>query len=62
MNWGVTAIPYSGERSDEAMIQFGIQHGCEHGYIQKGDVVVATAGSVGEAGSTDMIRVVTVGS
>jgi pyruvate kinase len=61
MNWGVTAIPYAGERSDETMIRFGIQRGCEHGYIQKGDVVIATGGSVGEAGSTDMIRVVTVG-
>jgi pyruvate kinase len=60
MNWGVTAIYYTGERSDEAMIRFGIRRGCEDGTLRKGDIVVATTGSVGEAGSTDVIRVVTV--
>jgi len=60
MNWGVTAIHYTGERSDEAMIRFGIQRGCENGTLRKGDIVVASTGSVGEAGSTDVIRVVTV--
>jgi pyruvate kinase len=61
LNWGVTAMHYKGERSDEAMIRFGIERACERGYLQKEDVVIATAGSVGEAGSTDVIRVVTVG-
>ena len=60
MNWGVTAMLYSGERTDEAMIGFGIQRGCELGYIRTGDVIVATAGTGGETGSTDTIRVVTV--
>jgi pyruvate kinase len=60
MNWGVTALHFEGERADEAMIRFGIERGREQGFIQRGDVVVATAGISREAGSTNMIRVITV--
>jgi pyruvate kinase len=62
MNWGVTALHYPGERRDEAMIQFGIARARELGYVHTGDIVVATAGTSQQAGSTDLIRVVTVGS
>ena len=60
MNWGVTALLFEGERVDERMIQFGVASGREQGFIQRGDVVVATAGISREAGSTNLIRVITV--
>jgi pyruvate kinase len=57
MNWGVTAVQFEGERSDAAMIQFAIQHGCELGCIQPGDVVIITAGVDRTSGSTSSLRV-----
>ncbi len=60
MNWGVTALLFEGERGDERMIQFGVASGREQGYIQRGDVVVATAGISRETGSTNLIKVITV--
>jgi hypothetical protein len=46
-----------GEQSDEAMIRFAVRRG--RGYLRKGGLVVAAAGRAGEAGSTNVIRVVT---
>ena len=60
LNWGVTALPYDGERSNEAMMRFGVRRGRELGYIQAGDIVVATAGVSRRTGSTNLIRVLTV--
>jgi pyruvate kinase len=60
MNWGVVAIRYEGERSDEARVEFAIRRAKELGYVRAGEVVVVTAGRSQQAGSTDMIRVVTV--
>jgi pyruvate kinase len=60
MNWGVTALLYEGERADESMIRFGVERGREQGFIQRGDVIVATAGISRETGSTNMIRVIKV--
>ena len=60
MNWGVTALLFEGERVDERMIRFGVESGREQGFIQRGDVIVATAGISREAGSTNLIRVITV--
>jgi pyruvate kinase len=60
MNWGVTAMLFEGERSDQAMIEFALRRARDLGYVQHGDVVVVTAGTGGETGSTDTIRVVTV--
>ncbi len=60
MNWGVTALLHEGEHSDEAKIDFGVQRALELGYIAPGDVLVATAGTSRESGSTNMIRVVIV--
>ena len=59
MNWGVTPLLFAGQRSDAAMIEFGVRRGRELGYIQKGDVVVVTAGIDRKTGSTNLIRVVT---
>jgi len=62
MNWGVTAMLYEGERSDEEMVRFAVRRGRELGYIRAGDVVVATAGIDQVHGSTNTIRVITVDS
>jgi pyruvate kinase len=59
LNWGVIAVLFEGERSDEAMIAHGIRRGRELGCIQRGDDDVATAGVNRRSGSTNLIRVVT---
>jgi pyruvate kinase len=61
MNWGVTALHYQGERTDEAMFRFAIGRGREMGWLGAGDLVVATAGRNRQSGSTNMIRVIDVG-
>jgi pyruvate kinase len=61
MNWGVFGILYSGEGSDDAKVAHGVDRARELGYVQAGDVVVVTAGISREAGSTNMIRVLSVG-
>jgi pyruvate kinase len=60
MNWGITAILFEGERSDEAMVQFAIRHGREIGCINPGDDVVVTAGISQTTGSTSTIQVLTL--
>jgi pyruvate kinase len=60
MNWGVTAILCESGNDDEQKIAFAIRRGCEAGFLQRGDVVVATAGISQESGSTNMITIVTV--
>ncbi|MCO6411737.1 MAG: pyruvate kinase [Thiogranum sp.] len=60
MNWGVLPILYSGDRSDEAKIEFGIDRAKQLGYLHSGDIIVATAGHRQKAGGTDLIRVITL--
>jgi len=60
MNWGITAILFEGERSDEAMVQFAIRHGRSIGCINPNDHVVVTAGISQTTGSTSTIQVLTV--
>ncbi len=60
MNWGVLPILYTGEATDEAKIEFGIEKARELGYVKSGDVVVITAGHFQVAGGTDYIRVITL--
>jgi pyruvate kinase len=60
LNWGVLPMLYDGERSDDAKIDFAIARGRELGYVQAGDVVVATAGHSQKAGGTDRLRVITL--
>ncbi len=60
MNWGVLPILYTGEATDEAKIEHGIERARELGYIKAGDVVVITAGHFQVAGGTDYIRVITL--
>lgn len=60
MNWGVRAIHYQGNGSDDDKIQFAMRQAKELGYVRSSDVIIATAGSSHQAGSTDLIRVLSV--
>lgn len=60
MNWGVIAMLYEEKRSDEARIKFALGQAKALGYVQAGDIVVATAGFRQQAGGTDLIRVITL--
>lgn len=60
MNWGVIPLLYTGEPSDDARIEFAISRASELGYVDEGDIVIATAGQHQRAGGTDLIRVITV--
>ena len=60
MNWGVTGIYFSGDLSDHDMLRFAIRRGTELGYVEPGDIVVATHGVDRESGSTSMIQVLNV--
>jgi pyruvate kinase len=60
MNWGVVPLRYEGVPTDEAKIEFAIERARALGYVRSGDVVVATAGHSALAGTTNLIRVVTV--
>jgi len=60
MNWGVTAIHYEGDGSDDDRVEFATRTARESGYARTGDIIIATAGSHMRAGSTDLIRVLTL--
>jgi pyruvate kinase len=60
MNWGVIPLLYEGGNDDKAKLDFAVNRAKELGYIKSGDVVVVTAGYQQQAGSTDLIRVLTV--
>jgi pyruvate kinase len=60
MNWGVIPLLYEGGNDDKAKLEFAVARARELGYIKPGDVVVLTAGYQQQAGSTDLIRVLTV--
>ncbi|MCH2171161.1 pyruvate kinase [Myxococcota bacterium] len=63
MNWGVMPLLYQGPGgSNSEMIRFGLERSRELGLVQSGDTVVATMGLDDQAGSTNAIQVVTVGS
>jgi pyruvate kinase len=58
LNWGVLAVPFEGEKDDESQVHFGVERVRALGLASPGDVVIVTAGISGEAGSTNLIRVV----
>ena len=60
MNWGVTGIHFDANGSDDEMLRFAIRRGTELGYVEPGDIIVATHGVDRESGSTSMIRVLHV--
>ena len=61
MNWGIFAIHYDRGGSDEDKIQFAMSRAVELKHVRRGDLVILTAGSSHQAGSTNLIRVLTVG-
>ena len=60
MNWGVTAVQYTGDGADNDRLEFAMRFARESGYARSGDIVIATTGSNSRAGSTDLIRVLTL--
>ncbi len=60
LNWGITALPLPDETDDEVRIAAGVERARALGCAASGDAVVVTAGISREAGSTNLVRVVTV--
>lgn len=60
LNWGVTALPLPEEHDDAMRIAHGVARARALGCAASGDAVVVTAGISREAGSTNLVRVVTV--
>jgi len=60
MNWGVTAVLYTGEPRDKAKIQFASECVQQLGFAEAGDSIIVTAGHTQRSGGTDMIRVITL--
>jgi pyruvate kinase len=58
MNWGVSAVLYTGEPGDRAKIDFATQCVQQMGYAQAGDSVIVTAGQTQLSGGTDMVRII----
>ncbi len=60
--WGVYPLVSTESKTTDAMIDTAVQTALEAGYIKNGDLVVITAGiPVGIPGSTNLIKVHTVG-
>ncbi len=60
MNWGVLAIHYAGDGTDDDKIAFATNRAKQLGYVKDNDLLIMTMGSSRQAGSTDLIRVLTV--
>jgi pyruvate kinase len=60
LNWGVIPLLCSDEQSDGEKMESAIARAKELGYLQSGDLVVATAGLHQRPGTTDQIRVIQV--
>lgn len=58
LNWGVTAVLYTGNKGDKSKIKFARKCLFEMGYAKPGDSIVVTAGHTQLKGGTDMIRVI----
>jgi pyruvate kinase len=60
LNWGVIPLLCPDEHSDSEKIDVAIARAKELGYLQTGDLAVATAGLHQRPGTTDQIRVIQV--
>lgn len=60
MNWGITALLCEPGISDQERISYGVEQARKLGFVDTGDVIVATWGYKHSAGGTDMIRVLQV--
>ncbi|MEH7103292.1 pyruvate kinase [Bacillus velezensis] len=57
-------FPASGQNanSTDEMLEDAVQKSLDSGIVKRGDLIVITAGSVGESGTTNLMKVDTVGS
>jgi len=60
MNWGVIPLLYEGDSDDNLKLEYAVNWARKLGYIKEGDIIVVTAGSQHQVGSTDLIRVLNV--
>jgi pyruvate kinase len=60
MNWGVSAVLYTGEPGDRAKIKFASECAQKVGFARTGDSIIVTAGHTQRSGGTDMIRVIKI--
>ena len=60
MSWGIYSNLSTKESSDEDKVAFAIEAAKRIGQLESGDLVILTAGSSRQAGSTNLIRVVVV--
>ena len=60
MSWGIYSFHYTGEDSDDARLEFALETAKRIGQVEPGDLVILTTGPSRQAGSTNMIRVLTV--
>ncbi len=60
MNWGITALLCEPGISDQERISYGVAQARKLGFVEAGDVIVATWGYKHSTGGTDMIRVLKV--
>jgi pyruvate kinase len=63
LDWGVFPVLSHQTETEEAAVKNGVEAAISHGYAKDGDLLVITAGlPLGVSGSTNMIRVYTIGS
>ena len=59
--WGVTAVQVPRWRTAEGMVELGSRRLLEKKLLQRGDWVVAVAGTTTRAGSTNLLRIIQIG-
>lgn len=60
MSWGIYSFLYGGADTDEDRLSFAIDTAKRLGQVESGDVVILITGPSRQAGSTNMIRALTV--
>jgi len=60
LSWGIYGFLYGGADSDEERLAFAIDTAKRLGQVESGDVVILITGPSRQAGSTNMIRALTV--
>ena len=60
MSWGIYAVLYNEDGTNEERLEFAIQYAKKIGQLETGDRLILTSGNSRMAGSTNLIRVVEV--
>lgn len=60
LSWGIYGFLYDGADSDKERLNFAIETAKQIGQVESGDVVILITGPSRQAGSTNMIRALTV--